>query len=241
LFSNSNTIIFAFKPILMESFGSKMNIKVNSNVFIKSPESTDLGRNIVSGSIDLIENLGFEGFTFKKLAKYISSTEASVYRYFESKNHLLTYLVLWYWGWQEYRLVMSIVNIDCAKERLKRSITVLTERIEKDSDFSQIDEIKLNKIVIAESSKIYFNKDVDEDNKLGFFSQYKEVVQRVSDIVNEINPTFKYPHMLVSTVIEGAHHQRYFAEHLPRLTDVVEGEDAVSNFYVELVFNEIDR
>ena len=71
--------------------------------------------------------------------------------------------------------------------------------------------------------------------------QYKEVVQRVSDIILEIKSDFKYPHMLVSTVIEGSHHQRFFAEHLPRLTDIVEGEDAVSTFYIELVFNEIGK
>ena len=45
--------------------------------------------------------------------------------------------------------------------------------------------------------------------------------------------------MMVSTVIEGAHSQRYFAEHLPRLTDVIEGEDSVTKFYTELVFKAI--
>ena len=45
--------------------------------------------------------------------------------------------------------------------------------------------------------------------------------------------------MLVSTIIEGANHQRFFAENLPRLTDVIEGEDAVVSFYQELVLKEI--
>ena len=45
--------------------------------------------------------------------------------------------------------------------------------------------------------------------------------------------------MLVSTVIEGAHHQRFFADHLPRLTDVVTGEDAITEFYKEMVFKTI--
>ncbi len=223
----------------MQKFQAKITINVNDKVYIKTPLSSELGKKILAGSIDLIDEIGFEEFTFKKLAKHISSTEASVYRYFESKHYLLIYLVLWYWGWQEYRLLMRLTNIDDPKERLKRAITVLTEKIEKDTAFSQIDEVKLNRIVISESSKAYFNKAVDEDNKLGFFSQYKEVVKRVSDIILEINPTFKYPHMLVSTVIEGSHHQRFFAEHLPRLTDVVEGEDAVTNFYIELVLKKI--
>ena len=45
--------------------------------------------------------------------------------------------------------------------------------------------------------------------------------------------------MLISTVMEGAHHQRFFAEHLPRLTDVVDGHDAVTTFYTELVLSTI--
>ena len=47
--------------------------------------------------------------------------------------------------------------------------------------------------------------------------------------------------MLVSTVIEGAHHQRYFVEHLPRLTDVVVGEDAITEFYNEMVIKSISN
>lgn len=219
---------------------SKLSIQINSNVYVKSPESTDLGRRIVSGSIDLIDELGFEEFTFKKLAKHISSTEASIYRYFTSKHYTLTYLVSWYWGWQEYRLMMRLANIDSPHERLKRAITILTEKIEQDSDFSQIDEVKLNRIVTHESSKAYLHRSVDEVNQLGVFTQYKEVVERVSNIVLEIAPKFKYPHMLISTVIEGAHHQRFFAEHLPRLTDFCEGEDAITSFYLELVFKEIE-
>ena len=45
--------------------------------------------------------------------------------------------------------------------------------------------------------------------------------------------------MLISTIIEGAHSQRYFADHLPRLTDVVAGEDAVPTFYSELAIKAI--
>lgn len=131
------------------------------------------------------------------------------------------------------------MNIEDPVERLKRCICVLTEKVEEDSDFSRINEVKLNQIVICESSKIYLNKKVDKENEKGFFLQYKDIVERVGNIIREINPTFKYPHMLVSTVIEGAHHQRFFAEHLPRLTDQIDGEDAISIFYQELVLKEI--
>lgn len=223
----------------MDKFQNKISFNINDKVYLKDPNSSELGIKIITGSIDLIEELGLENFTFKKLSNHIASTEASVYRYFESKHHLLTYLVLWYWGWQEYRIIMKLTNIEDPKERLKRAIKILTEKIEEDSTFAYINEVKLNRIVITESSKIYLIKNVEKGNSLGFFSQYKEVVNTVSDIILEINPTFKYPHMLVSTIIEGAHHQRYFAEYLPSLTDVIEGEDTITTFYQELAIKEL--
>ncbi|MFT4600585.1 MAG: AcrR family transcriptional regulator [Arenicella sp.] len=215
----------------MQSLLSNIVIRINDKVYLKDPESTELGKKILTQGIEMIEDLGFESFTFKKLAKEIGSTEASIYRYFVSKHHLLIYIVLWYWGWIEYRLVFALNNIVSPEERLMKAIKILTEKVEQDSTFLHINEVKLNRIVISESSKIYFNKNVDTENSDGFFLKYKNVVERVSDIILEINPKYKYPHMLVSTIIEGAHHQRFFAEHLPRLTDIVKGEDAVVSFY----------
>lgn len=223
----------------MHSLQNKISINVNNQVYLKSPESSALGKRIIEGAIELIDDIGFEDFNFKKLALFIASTEASVYRYFECKHNLLVYLVLWYWGWLEYKIVMRTLNIDDPSIRLKRALGVLTQKVEKDSDFSQINEVKLQHIVISESSKIYLSKTVDKDNELGFFMQYKDIVERLSQMILEINPGFKYPHMLISTVIEGANHQRFFAEHLPRLTDKYEDEDYISTFYQELVFKEI--
>ena len=47
--------------------------------------------------------------------------------------------------------------------------------------------------------------------------------------------------MLVSTIIEGAHHQRFFATHLPKLTDNFKNEDSVTRFYTELVFKMVEN
>lgn len=225
----------------MEGFTGKITIQVNEKVYLKRPDSSKLGQKIIAGSIDLLDEIGFEDFTFKKLAKEISSTEASIYRYFTCKHNLLVYLILWYWGWQEYRLVLATTNIEDPKLRLQKALKVLIEKTEKDSTFSQVDEVKLNRIVISESGKAYFNKSVDKENKLGFYRQYKDVVKRVADIILEINPQHKYPHMLISTVIGGAQNQRYFAEHIPTLTDVIEGEDTVTDFYSNLVFKELEH
>ncbi|MFY0627614.1 MAG: TetR family transcriptional regulator [Reichenbachiella sp.] len=223
----------------MKDLLSKVHIDVNESIYLKNPESSELGRKIIKGSIDMVHAHGFEDFTFKKLGKEIHSTEASIYRYFESKHKLLLYLTTWYWGWMEYRLVFAMANIPSSIERLQKALRLLTEQVKEDGNFSHINEEKLNYIVISESSKSYLTRDVDVENKHGVFSGYKEIVARISDIVLEINPNYKYPHMLISTVIEGAHLQRYFAVHLPRLTDVIVGEDSIVEFYKEMVYKAI--
>ena len=224
----------------MKNLLSKINIQVNKSTYLKDPQTSDLGKKILRSGVDLIEHIGFEAFTFRKLAKEIGSTEASVYRYFESKHKLLIYLTSWYWGWMEYKLVLGIANVTSPKDRLEKTISLLTEKVEEDGFFDHINETKLHRIVIAESSKVYLTKEVDEENKEGAFIGYKDLVSRVSDIILEINPNYKYPHMLISTVIEGAHHQRFFSIHLPRLTDSVDGEDAITTFYNQIVFKAIE-
>jgi hypothetical protein len=47
--------------------------------------------------------------------------------------------------------------------------------------------------------------------------------------------------MMVSTLIEGVHLQRYFADHLPGLTSIVEGEDTVAGFYTHMVLKMIQK
>jgi hypothetical protein len=60
-------------------------------------------------------------------------------------------------------------------------------------------------------------------------------------MITEINPKYKYPQMLVSTVIEGAHSQRFFTEHLPSLTNQIKGKDAIVEFYKKIVFSSINQ
>lgn len=224
----------------MSDFNSNISILVNPNVYLKDPETSELGKKIIKSSVDLIDELGYEDFTFKKLAQLIGSTEASIYRYFDSKHQLLSYLTMWYWGWLDYRLMLAAINIPNPVEKLIRSIRVLTEKIEEDLSFNQLNEVKLNKIIISESSKIYLCKNVDEINQLGYFGSYKNLVERVSQIVLEIDPTYQFPHMLISTIIVGAHNQRFFALHLPRLTDISLQEDAVTLFYTELALKQLN-
>lgn len=225
----------------MNQILSYISINVNENLYVKNPESSDLGKRILREGIMLIDEIGFDDFTFKKLAKKIKSTEASIYRYFENKHKLLLYLTSWYWAWMEYRVVFATTNVECPKDRLERTIKLLTQEVKEDGSVPHINERILNHILISESSKAYCTKMVEDQNSIGAYTSYKQLVQRISENVIEINPKFKYPHMLISTVIEGSHHQRFFSEHIPKLTDVVEGEDAITTFYTQLTLQTINN
>ncbi len=212
-----------------------INIIISSELYSRNPDSSELGKKIVSSGIDLIHKIGFESFTFKKLGAILKSPESSIYRYFKNKHIFLTYLTSWYWAWTDYRLAFATANIKNTKERLIAAIDILTMPIAIDDYISHINEVKLSNIIVSESMKAYHTKDVDSENKRGFFKTYKQVVKRVGNLVLSVNSTFEYPHMLISTVIEGVHQQKYFAAHLPELTDVKENKNAISDFYRKMV------
>ncbi|MFW5820500.1 MAG: TetR/AcrR family transcriptional regulator, partial [Bacteroidota bacterium] len=59
----------------MKHLTAKLKIDVNEKVYVKNPDSSDLGKKILAGSIDLIDEMGFESFTFKKLAEELDFIE----------------------------------------------------------------------------------------------------------------------------------------------------------------------
>lgn len=220
-----------------------LQLIMKNNLFVRDPQDTDLGRKIIQESIVMIDELGFESFTFKKLARRIESTEASIYRYFENKHRLLVYIIAWYWTWLEYQIDFNTQNIEDPAKCLEIALHVITRKKKKDPSFPQINEEALSRIVISESDKTYLTKQVDEDNKEGLFRGFKSLCQKIASFVGEINPEFSHRNSLISTVLEAAHQQLFFAKHLPSLTDLSSnGDDVYSEnevFLRELVFNTI--
>jgi len=197
-----------------------ITFRLNENIYLRDPQTSDLGQSIIRESIVLIDAQGFEQFTFKKLAKSIGSTEASIYRYFENKHRLLIYLIDWYWTWLDYRLEFAVQNLSDPMEQLKSSLKILVEEKAFDANFGFVDEAALQRIVMAEFEKTYLTKQVDEDNKEGLFLPYKEVCKRVVGIVKQINPGYLFANSLISTVLLTINHQMFYAKHLPSLTDL---------------------
>ncbi len=218
----------------MQILLSSIKVAVNEKLYVKDPETSELGKKIIQNSIILIDEIGFDSFTFKKLGESIGSNESSLYRYFENKHKLLLYLSSWYWGWMEYKLVFSTTNITNPMKKLRKAIIILTEIIEDDSETSHINEAILNKIIVLEFTKTFLTKEVDEENKEGFFFVYKSLINRLIIIINEVNPDYKFAKSLASSIVEGSLHQHFLSQHLKTITNCDEF-NSPTDFYLDLV------
>jgi hypothetical protein len=123
-------------------------------------------------------------------------------------------------------------------EKLQIAIRVFCHTIQTEMlTEAELDIPMLHRIVVAESPKAYLTKEVDEVNKEGAYLSYKGFCREVASLVRGINPDFYYPNALVSTAVEAAHHQQYFSEHLPSLTEVSKGSmEEVTAFLTDMIF-----
>jgi len=225
----------------MDDLSYKIKFVINEKVFLKDPETTETGKKILEYGILLIDEIGFESFTFKRLANKIECTEGTIYRYFENKHKLLIYLLSWYWNWIEYILVFKTNNITSPTKKLKIAIEIIANPIfTEDPTFQHINEISLHNIVISESAKAYLTKEIDKNNKEGYYITYKSLCQRFAQLIKEINPSYPYAASLSSAIIEGAHQQKFFAQHLPSLSDSkVDSDGIILKFIKDMVFKTI--
>jgi len=216
----------------------QIQIQLNEKLFIRDPALSELGRSIVKQGANMIEKMGLEEFTFKKLATNLKTNESSVYRYFENKHRLLLYLVDWYWRWIEYQVLVHTNNIKDPNKKIDIILNILMLKVEGDlMGGPEVDKQILHHLVIKEGSKSYLTNHVTEDNKLQLFKPYKDLCARIAGVFLEITPNYKYSRSLTSTVLEMAHHQYFFMHNLPRLTDFgqVKDETEVIHFLRHLI------
>jgi AcrR family transcriptional regulator len=224
----------------MESILQKIKVDINEDIFLKDPFSSDLGKDIIQNSIEMMIELGFEQFTFKKLSTQIGCTESAVYRYFENKHKLLLFLTSWYWGYLEKNLIFGTANLTDSAKKLEIAIKLLVRGpIFTQNDF--IDPLALRRLLTDEAAKAFMTKDVDEEYRKGFFNHYHKLGERIAKIILEINPKFQFPKTLVSTVMESSLMQSYYSKHLPGLTEHQPGDERRIDFFNQLVFKTIEN
>jgi AcrR family transcriptional regulator len=234
ILSESITFIFAFKCAIMPSLLTNFKIIISDKLYLKDPETSELGKNIIKNGIILIDEIGFEAFTFKKLGAIINSSESSIYRYFESKHKLLIYLSTWYWSWTEYNLVIATTNVVDPLEKLEKAINVITQVIKDDPKTPHIDESILSRIIVSEFNKTLFTKEVDQENQEGYFLVYLRITHRVIAMIEEVNPNYPYAKTLASSIIDGNLHQNFLKDHFKTITNL-SAKESITDFYNDII------
>jgi AcrR family transcriptional regulator len=215
-----------------------VHVRMNERLFLRDPDGSELGRRIVRQGILLFDEVGFEEATFRKLAERMGTKEASIYRYFENKHRLLVYLVAWYWQWIDFQLMFQTNNLSDPHQKLDRLLNLLLLNDLDESMTDDIDLVRLHRIVIREASKAYLTRHVTEDNRQQLFKPYKDLCARIAGIILSLRPAYPYARSLASTLIETAHYQTFFMQHLPSLTDfgpTLVGQSAQSDRLLDFI------
>ncbi len=211
-----------------------MKPEIYGGIFLKDPERSELGKKILKEGVSLIDKIGFEAFTFKKLGERIQSNESSIYRYFENKHKLLLYISSWYWSWIEFRLIFEIANLEDPNHRLTKAIILLTEDTSLELLDDHIKESTLKQIIISNFVKTFNMNEVNHENNEDFIKTYKRVILLIAEIIKEVNPNYSYPENLSCSIVEGSLHQHFLKQHFKNITNYSESVTP-TDFFLNMV------
>jgi AcrR family transcriptional regulator len=220
-----------------------IQIQLNEHLYLKDPMQSELGKAMLQKSVELIYEIGFEEFTFKKLSTTIPTTEATIYRYFENKQRLLQYLTNWYWSAMTIEYTYLTNNMLQAEQAINTGIELIIHPTKFMPQHPMLSIEKLFGIIINESNKSYLTTSIDEDNQLKLFKPYKDFCNILAASFLKYTPKFSFAHSLASTCVESILHQCYFMQHLPSLTDCKSntGAKGLQTFIKNLIFNMLDK
>jgi AcrR family transcriptional regulator len=219
----------------MEKLFPQIRIGVHEKIFIKDPESTELGKRIVQKGVELIEAVGLEQFNFKKLATALGVSESSIYRYFENKYMFLLYISAWYWTWMETFLVFATSHLHASEEKIFKVVQILCQEDWSTVHSPQFSVGRMRRILVAESSKAFLRKEIDAMNAEGIFSGFKQLTGRISELFIQVKPKYPYPDMLASMLIEAIFHQQFLLAHFPSLDNTRGESDKLVRFFTHMV------
>lgn len=219
----------------MQKLLEHYTIHLDPALYCKDPVSSDVGKEILRESTRLLAKEGIESFTFKKLALAMTSTETTVYRYFQNKHQLVMYLSSWYWLTLEWKIVFATANINDPSERLHRAIQVLASKATHEPGSSLLNVELLQCIASKDALKVFDLEIENEKIRKGYYSAYNELCERISEIILTCNRHYKYPKALASTLVDTSHRQLFFREHIPSLTDAGKNERQSQQFLLTLV------
>jgi len=202
-----------------------VHLRPDPSLSLKDPEATELGRSMLSEGLVLMNRLGLESFTFKKLAEHIGCTEVSLYKYFPNKHRLLQYYFQLYWLWLRQVCGRHAEKARSPREALEHVVEAICGVWPRELPALQLDATALRLLVINEGMKSYLHKNVDDDNARKLFTPYKELSAFVSERLVACRADVPLPRSFATTVIEMAHSLPFAMEHLPSLTELSDRKD----------------
>lgn len=205
--------------------------------------SSPMGVRILGEGLELMNGIGLEAFTFKKLAERMGSTEMTVYHYFANKQRLLQYYHQVYWLWLATYCQQEGKTLNDPMERLRGDIRAICGLWPADARAAQFDPSKLRELVINEGSKSFMHKNVDSDNKLKVFKPYKDLCGHLAMEVKACSPRLRNARSFATTLVEMAHSLEFAMHHLPALTELSEKKDRkqLAGFLIDLAERYVAR
>ncbi|MBU6323957.1 MAG: TetR/AcrR family transcriptional regulator [Bacteroidetes bacterium] len=206
---------------------------LNGPAYLKDPDSSETGRDILLFGAEMMACGGIESFTFRKLASRAGITEATVYRYFSNKHQLLLYLLNRYWNALEYKAMQETVHINEPLERLQRLAELLTGPVAQAGK----DEFAghLYAIAMSESVKVHLGTETGSDWQKGMLNGYARITGLVAETLRTANPDYPYPRAWAATFVDSAMQQQFLLRHLPELTEVQSAPTSLTRFLLSLI------
>lgn len=204
---------------------SGIQLRPDPALYLRDPESTRLGKAMLSEGIVLMNELGLEAFTFKKLAARIGCTEVGLYRFFPNKQRLLQYYFQVHWLWLLQLCGGFAERSVDPRQTLKQVVEALCGVWPQELPPAQLDPHGLRSLHIAEGMKSYLHKNVDADNARLLFMPYKALAAFIADRLVACRKDVPMPQSFATTLIEMANSLPFAMEHLPSLTELSSHKD----------------
>ena len=197
-----------------------IHLRPDAGLYLKDPEATDLGLSMLGEGVELMNEIGLEAFTFRKLAARIGCTEVSLYKYFPNKQRLLQYYFQLYWLWLRQVCGRQVELASDPKEALSSNVRAICGIWPRPVPVPQLPPKALRRLLIDEGMKSYLHKNVDEDNARRLFLPYKALSAFLAERLVACRSDVPMPRSFATTIIEMAHSLPFAMEHLPSLTEL---------------------
>ncbi|MEN9511517.1 MAG: hypothetical protein RLZZ370_1336 [Bacteroidota bacterium] len=217
----------------MEFLEIQSGVGSDGSAFLKDPDSSETGRDIIRHGAAMMAAHGVEAFTFRKLAVQAGITEATVYRYFSNKHQMLLYLLNRYWNALEYRAMQETVHINDPMERLSRLTELLTVPVASTADNAMA--AHLYAIAMSESIKVHLGTETGSDWQKGMLNGYARITSLVAETLKVARPHYPYPRAWAATFVDSAMQQQFLLRHLPELTEIEPSKASLTEFLRSLI------